>query len=128
MQRAATSHVFVGRFQTQEDLLAFIEEEYSGEDDNTPVSNFCATQGETFIDHDFMESGFREGEPTLREFLRGFSYAEQWADDIAALAGAQGLDDANTLIFINQDEIDAPRSVDGENFSLVYLGTVTYTV
>lgn len=126
MQRTDTSHFFVGRFRTEEDLSAFLEEDYSNEDDEVPISQFCASQGETFLDHDLMESGFRDGEPNLREFFDGFSYAEHWADDIASLAAAQGLNDANTLIFISKCEIAAPHSADGEGFSLAYLGEITY--
>ena len=128
MARTDTSHFFLGRFPSERSLAKFLEEDYSIEDDDTPISPFYGSQGETFCDHDSMESGFREGESTLKEFFEPYSYAEYWAEELASRASKEGLDDANALLFISKGEIASPCSVAEDGFSLSYLGEIEYPI
>ena len=123
-----TSHFFLGRFRTERHFSKFLKEDYSRDDDDTPLSAFYGSQGETFCDHDFLEHGFRDKGSTLQEFFAPYSYAEHWAKELAKRAGEAGLDDANALIFISKAEIKKPRSVKGDRFALIYLGVIKYPI
>jgi len=111
MSDTETSHFFLGRFRSRRQFSEFLEEDYSKEDDDTPLSRFYGSQGESFCDHDFMEHGFRDKKSTLKEFFAQYSYAEHWAKELAKRAADAGLQDANALIFISNAEIAKPRSV-----------------
>jgi Immunity protein 22 len=128
MPLTETSHFFLGRFPSENEFAEFLKEDYSRDDDDVPISRFYGSQGETFCDHDFMESGFREEEATLTEFFSPYSYAEHWADELAKRAAKEQLNDANALIFISKGEIDAPRSVQEDGFTLTYLGEIEYPI
>jgi Immunity protein 22 len=128
MPSTETSHFFLGRFRSAQQFGEFLKEDYSKDDDDTPLSPFYGSQGETFCDHDFMEHGFRDKEPTLKEFFAPYSYAEHWAEELAKRAADAGLDDANALIFITDSEIANPRSVSGDGFTLTYLGKIKYSI
>jgi hypothetical protein len=129
MPQTETSHFFLGRFRSQTQFSEFLKEDYSrDDDDDTPLSPFYGSQGESFCDHDFMECGFRDKESTLKEFFAPYSYAEHWAKELAKRAADVGLDDANALIFISKPEITKPRSVTGDGFTLTYLGEIQYPI
>jgi hypothetical protein len=123
-----TSHFFLGRFKSERLFGKFLKEDYSQEDDDAPLSLFYGSQGETFCDHDFLEHGFRDKKMTLEKFLAQFSYAEHWAEELARRAAEAGLDDANALIFISKAEIKKPQSVNGDGFTLTYLGEIQYPI
>ncbi len=122
------SHFFLGRFKSERLFAKFLEEDYSKEDDDAPLSLFYGSQGETFCDHDFLEHGFRDKKMKLEKFLAQFSYAEHWAEELMKRAAEAGLEDANTLIFISKAEISKPRSVEGDGFILTYLGEIKYPI
>jgi len=125
MSESQVAHFFLGSFASERALLDFIEEDYFV-DDHEPISQFCGSQGETFIDHDVMETGFRVSQPTLSTFFETYSYATQWSDELALRAAGMKLADANSLIFIAESEIEFPRSVAGNGFALTYLGRIAY--
>ena len=128
MSSTETSHFFLGRFRSKSQFAKFLKEDYSKDDDDTPLSPFYGSQGQTFCDHDFLEHGFRETERTLKEFFAPYSYAEHWAGELAKRADDAGLQDANSLIFISKAEIRKPRSVKGDGFTLTYLGVIKYPI
>lgn len=128
MPRNETSHFFLGRFPSEQVFIKFLKEAYPTLDDDVPVSPFYDSQGETFCDHDFMESGFRDQEPTLKDFFEQYSYAEYWADELSSRATKLGLDNANALIFISKNQITSPSSVKEEEYSLSYLGEIEYPI
>lgn len=41
---------------------------------------------------------------------------------------AAGLSGVNFFVFISQDEIEQPRSVDAEGYWLGYMGTIEYRI
>jgi len=128
MSDTETSHFFLGRFRSKRDFSKFLKEDYSKDDDDTPLSAFYGSQGETFCDHDFMEHGLRDKGSTLQEFFTPYSYAEHWAKELARRAADAGLDNANALIFISKAQIKKPRSVTGDGFTLTYLGQIKYPI
>jgi len=127
MKTHEISHFFLGRVSDHSKYNDFLEERY-GEDDDTPLSKFCESQGEHFIDHDFMEIGARENEPSLEEFFKPYSYSEHWSNDVIEKANSLQLLDADVLLFVSKEEIKNPKSVKGKGFELVYIGEYGYPI
>lgn len=128
---AETSHFWLGYFPNPAAGAAYFAEVWDAEDEDrehTPLSAFARDQGETWYDHDFMEHGYSETEVSLPELVEGHSYSEQWAEELIRRAGAAGLEGVNTLVFISQEEIREPRSVQGDGYWLHYLGTLQYVI
>lgn len=127
MRSRETSHFYLGRMTDPLRYAAFLAEHYDREDDEA-LSAFYASQGESFCDHDFMETGERTPGLSLEAFFEPHSYASEWSAAVCAVARARGLDDANVLLFINADQISAPRSVKDEGFELIYIGSFDYLI
>ena len=131
MKTTETSHFWLGRFPSMKRLAAYFAEVY-GEDDEddepTAVSEFARDQGESWYDHDFLEYGYSETCTSVEELVTGYSYHEQWRAELAERARHAGLAVSNTVVFISEDQISQPRSVDGAGYELQYLGTITYRI
>ena len=131
MQDSMNSHFWVGCFSEKEQVDKYFAEVWDeGDEDreHTPLSIFARDQGEKWYDHDYLEYGFNDSAATIEELVAGYSYSEQWAGELARRAAEAGLNGVNVLVFISQDEIDHPRSVQGDGFWLNYLGTIEYDI
>ncbi|MDZ7863755.1 immunity 22 family protein [Acidovorax sp.] len=124
-----TSHFWVGR-ASQEQVDSYFAEAPGGEDqgDHAPISAFARDQGANWYDHDFLEYGWDGEASTTGQLVDGCSYSDQWADELAHRVAAQGIAGANFFVFIRQDQIEQPRSVQGEGMWLKYLGTITHRI
>lgn len=112
--------IWVGTFPSQAALDAYFEESYSDTDEDPPISQFAADQGEHFYDHDFMEVKYLPGAASMVELLEGLSGSHHYAAAIAARQAWQP--DFNTVVMIMRGEITDPRSVHGEGYTLTYVG------
>ena len=90
--------------------------------------NFRARRGELFYDHDFMETSQRQPGASLEELLAPHSYSQAWSAALCEAARAAHLDSANVLIFLNKDQIEAPRSVCLDGVDLAYVGAFDYPI
>lgn len=124
--RTETSHFWLGKFTDRRRADKYFAEQY--EDDDAPVSEFARDQGVRWYDHDFMESGFSKAAKSVEKLVKGYSYYEQWAEELARRAKDAGLTGANLLVFINKDQIKKPQSAKGKGYSLHYLGTIKYSI
>ncbi len=84
-------------------------------------------QGEKYYDHDFLEYGWGDAD-SIEELVKGYSYSDQWAAELARRAAAAALRDVNFFVFITDSEIEQPRSVLGNGYWLQYLGTIEYGI
>jgi hypothetical protein len=73
-----------------------------------------------------LEHGFNPKAAAVEELVVGYSYYEQWAAELARRAADAGISRSNTLVFIDKEQIDRPRSVEGDGYSLHYMGTIRY--
>ncbi len=131
MQKTETSHFWLGRFSDEKRAAAYIDEVYDEEDedrDHTPLSEFARDQGEKWYNHDYMECSFDKDATSVSNLIEGASYSEQWAAELSRRATADALNTINLLIFINKDQIDEPRSAEGNGYSLHYMGTIEYRI
>jgi hypothetical protein len=114
--------VFVGSFDSQERLEQYLEEHYDEEDEDAPKSEFDKDQGETFCDHDFMESKFDDTAKSFAQLSEGHSFSEYWFAPAESAYKAQKIAKANVILLVFGKEINEPRSVKGEGYQLQYLG------
>lgn len=130
--RTVKSHFWIGKFESEDifgDFVGEDESRYELEDyDDIPISKFATSQGEIWIDHDFMESGFEEPNKDVKIQFKKYSYAYNWGEELERRCSKLPETGYNALIFISEDQIDNPKSVIGNGFILEYLGTIEYEV
>jgi hypothetical protein len=132
-RRTETCDFWIGVFPSED---AFSE--YVGEDpryyalvdteDAVPLSRFIRDQGEDWFDHDLVEMGFKADAGSVAELVKGHSYADQYAEELARRANESGLSAANGFLFIRGGEIAEPRSVTTVEFRFLYVGQITYRI
>lgn len=117
-----TVSVWLGLFQSGDHLQAYLEA--CEAEDGTRWSAFGDDMGVGFVDPDRIEHGFRE-DPTdnVHALLAGHSHAEALAAPIAEFWSGTGGLAANAVIMVWGDELAAPRSVEGEDYALVFVAT-----
>jgi hypothetical protein len=126
MRKTETSHFWVGHFDEQR-VADYFAEVYGEDREHTPFSRFARDQGEKWYDHDFLEYGWGKA-GSIQELVAGYSYSDQWAEELARRAAAAGLNGVNFFVFISEGEVERPRSVQGDGYWLHYLGTITYRI
>jgi len=130
--RTEISHFWLGKFKSEEEYFDFVGEDesyYEDEDDEGKyISEFAKSQGENFLDHDFIESGFENEAISLEEKFSKYSYADQWIAEVKNRLNNQNLEDINTLIFISKDQIENPVSIINSKFDLLYIGEIEYDI
>lgn len=119
-------HFWVG--QVPEEVASdYFFETYDEKGDEKPISAFARDQGVVWYDHDFLEYGWGTAH-TIQELVSGYSYSDQWADELARRIAAAGLTGINFFVFISQDKIERPQSVEGVGYWLRYMGTIEYHI
>lgn len=127
MLSTETCHFWLGYFPDVRAMASYFEEHYDGEDD-TPVSTFARDQGETWYDHDFLEIGFSADAASIKELVAGYSYYDQYTEELAERAKQLPLTRINSFVFITESQISAPRTVETDDFQLYYVGKITYQI
>lgn len=119
-------HFWVG--QVPEEVASdYFVETYDEKGDEKPISAFARDQGVVWYDHDFLEYGWGTA-PTIQELVSGYSYSDQWADELARRVAADGLTGINFFVFISQDKMERPQSVESVGYWLRYMGTIEYNI
>ncbi|NMR35173.1 hypothetical protein HIO71_13335 [Chryseobacterium aquaticum] len=118
---------WVGNFRTAEDFENFVEEDENyyieEESDDTYISKFAESQDTVWFDQDLMEYGF---EQSIQHFSE-YSFAEQWLPLLYNRVNEMNLTfEINSLVFVSQGQIPKPKSVENDDFSLVYLGGIEF--
>jgi hypothetical protein len=122
------SHCWLGCFPDERRLLDYFRELPGGGGTHSPLSEFARDQGAAQIDREFLEFGFISGAPSVKELARGRPYHKQFEDGLAERASTLGLRTVNTIVYISEDQIGRPRSVEGEGFWLRYVGTIDFFI
>lgn len=118
---------WVGNFRTEEDFFQFAEEDENyyieEESDDTYISKFAESQDTVWFDQDLMEYGF---EQSIQHFSE-YSFAEQWLPVLYNRLNEMNLKfDINSLVFVSQGQIPQPKSMENDDFSLVYVGGIEF--
>ncbi len=117
-----TSHIWLGRFVSEQAVDAYFAESYSEGDDEAPINQFAAEQGESFYDHDWLERSYSSS-CDLRAQVSPHSYSESYLDRVLALSRERGALDAHVFILADEGEFSQPRSIEAPDHVLWDLGT-----
>jgi hypothetical protein len=131
MQRTQTAHFWLGHFPDGSrvgDYFTEVWNENDGDREHTPLSEFARDQQKKWYDHDYLEYGFNPDASSIQELVTGYSYHDQYKDELAARAAKLGLAGINMFVFIEESQIAHPRSIAGEGYTLHYVGTITYRI
>lgn len=132
-RRTETCDFWLGVFPGEDAFSAYVGEHaryytLAGTEDAVPLSRFIGDQGDDWFDHDLVEMGFRADAGSVAELVRGHSYADQYAAELARRADAVGLAGANCFLFVRGGEIAEPRSVVTAEFRFLYVGRIAYRI
>ena len=133
MTRKESCDFWIGKFENSNEYFDFIGENpefYKDEADISEkyISKFAKSQNENWIDHDFMESGYEDGQESFFEKFRKYSYSDKWMRNISEIIGEANLGDINTIVFITTGRIKTPISVSEPKFTLRYIGQIEYDI
>jgi hypothetical protein len=128
-----TLDFWVGNFNSEENFYEFVEEDENfymeEESDETYISKFAESQDTIWLDHDFVEYGFEDGNRTIYEKFADYSFAEQWLPILVNRLNEIDLKfDINAIIFLSKGQIPKPVSVEDDFFSLAYVGGIEFSV
>lgn len=132
-RRTETCDFWIGVFPSEDSFSEYVGEdpryyELQDTDDQVPLSKFIQDQGDDWYDHDMIEMGFKANARSIAELVKGHSYADQYADELARRANEIGLSRVNGFLFIRGGVITEPRSVNKEHFTFWYVGKITYRI
>ena len=129
------TQIWLGQFQSKTQLSDFVSEDpdyYKLEDHADGVlSKFAKSQGEKFIDHDFLEVSFDDQDNLATKRFKNHSYADFWRDRVEEECQSRALGPVNSCITLQVDipfagvprpQVSAPLDVRESGFWLVYLG------
>ena len=133
MTRTEICDFWIGTFDNSNDYFDLVGEDpefYQDERDidEKYISKFAKYQRENWIDHDFMESGFENGEDSFFERFKKYSYSDQWIKKLFEKANETDLSDINAVIFIRKGRIKNPISIVESKFTLRYVGQIEYNI
>ena len=131
MPKTENSHFWLGHFPDEQAADAYFTEVWDENDEDyehTPLSAFARDQSIKWYEHDVIEHGFKEGVGSIQELVEGHSYSDQWAEELDRRAKVAGLQRINFVVFINEEEIEQPRSLKADDYYLQYLGTIEYSI
>lgn len=129
MRKEGITSVWVGVFDSEEQLKSLLEREYDEDGDALPVE-LCEGLGlsKYEFDEDFEESSFRqEKTQSLSTLLEGHSFWERVLPRLEALVGPELPRLVNTVYMVSNYEHKAPevRFRKG-NAEMWFLGAVSY--
>lgn len=147
MTKKRRSQFWVGQFDSRQRFDDFVgenpdywseeeeDEDEEEEEEDIPMSPFAASQGEIWIDEDFMEAGYNDDNVAMPEKFRGYSYWEQWGEPLTRKLASLGIEDVNALIMLGIDEppngsehlqVTDPQSHKAEGINLVFVGEIEH--
>lgn len=113
--------VWLGTFHSEAALSEYLQESYSDDHSERPISRFASDQGQWFYDHDIIESTFSGETSNIAIALSGCSFAESFlAEVVERFWHAPFVFDSAILAY--GGAIDSPRSADSPHYRLQYLG------
>lgn len=124
-----TTHFWFGEFDSKSLFEDFFKESFN-KDDGIPISKFCASQNEWFIDHDFMEIGHEDSLWTFEEKFKDYSYFQYWKDEVISIIKQFNFDKINSIVMCNYDGnislINKPIKIIDAGIHLEYIGAIKY--
>jgi hypothetical protein len=79
-------HCRLGSFPNERRLFDYFRDLSDEPDQHSPLSEFTRDQGADWYDRDFLEFGFVQGAPSVKELVRGRACHTQFEDELAERA------------------------------------------
>lgn len=101
--------IWVGTMPKKSQFNAYMKEMYGEDDDETPISPFCADMGDTFYDHDFVYGQWHGAKPLpVEKLLEGWAHLHTFLAGALKLAKKAGVAEGNTIMIAYDHEL-APQ-------------------
>lgn len=131
MQPYGKVHVWFGKFDSKLRYQNFLLEHYSENEDDTPLNEFAASQGEVWYDHDWLECQFFEGDDWEEKFFySGSPLQVASVNEIVAIAKNLSSTSYNAFFSYiephctpNSIEFSDPVSYKSEEAELLFIGS-----
>jgi len=112
--------IWVGTFPNKSLLIQYFEEQYIND---APINRFAADQSVMFYDHDFCEFDFKNHPITsFDKLIEGHSYWKSFVDEAKQAFMENDYEETNVIVLVWNGKILKPRTVEGIDFKLSYLG------
>ena len=115
------AHIWVAHFESEDALEQYMEETYDEDNDDAPISQFAADQGQAFYDHDLVYAQFHDS-PTARVLVEGWGFPEESVATVVQAIVELNAPNANVCFVADKDEFDQPCSIKGNGYELWYVG------
>jgi hypothetical protein len=98
-----------------------MDESYGDEDDESPISEFARDQEVSFYDHDLVYAEFEKG-ADLNKLVGGWGFPAKAVKQVLKAAAKMPISDANVCFVADEGEFISPRSAQGKDYELWYVG------
>jgi|GEM_PF-6883147 len=117
--------VWVGSIPKKAQFNAYLKETY-GEDDEAPISAFCADMQDTFYDHDFVFSEwYGAKDKPVADLLSGWNQAHTFSAGALKLAKKAGIEAGNMVLIAYDHELKPNKWPDTS--PVRFLGNLAYS-
>jgi WD40 repeat protein len=101
--------IWVGMIPKKSQFNAYMKETY-GDDDESPISPFCADMGSTFYDHDFVYGEWHGAKPQpVEKLLEGWAHLHTFREGALRLAKKARVTEGNTIMIAYDHDLAPPR-------------------
>jgi len=101
--------------------------------EDNPITEFAKSQGEQFIDHDFIEWRWEPDCKPLVEMFSGSSWVEMWAEKVKERAKDLGVGKINCFVMVGLDsgatppqEVEKLCDIQLRSGTLTFIGEITH--
>ncbi len=112
-------HLWLGKAANKTRLNKFLKETYAADD--RPISEFAASQGVNFYDHDFMDIEFNKGWKSLADALLVLACSSSYAEGVREKVAR--FDHNFYIACFNPEDFGNPHDYEAEGLKLDFIGT-----
>jgi len=111
---------WIGQFSSWWPRKYFVQRPYK---ENRPSCAFSKSQNIEYFDYDFVEISYLDERKSVRDFINGHSYSEEYIDWVCHQAKKITIENINVFVFNSGDScFRNPKSDRGLGYKLWYLG------
>lgn len=102
--------IWVGTIPKKSQFNAYLKETYIEDDDETPISPFCADMESSFYDHDFVYGQWHGATPRpVEKLLDGWAHLHTFLEGALKLAKKARVSEGNTIMIAYDHELAPQR-------------------
>jgi WD40 repeat protein len=97
--------IWIGTIPKKAQFNAYLKETYGDEDDESPISAFCADMGDSFYDHDFVFGEWGAKSVSVEKLLSPWRQSHTFLQSALKLAQKARITDGNTVMIAYDHEL-----------------------